>query len=978
MIVTTKTSRLRTALLGSAGLVAASAALAFSAPAFAQQQTAQAQTAQAELGETIIVTGSRIARPDLESATPIAVVSSEELALKGAVNVEALINDLPQFLPSGTAYSNNPGGGVATIDLRGIGPQRTLVLVNSRRYVYYDPNQIVDLNSIPSALIERIETVTGGRSAVYGSDAIAGVVNFVLKKNFEGAELNAQYALTQRGDGTTYNFDATFGSNFADGKGNVTFHAGYLRRHSVLQGARDFSRFTVTDDADSTDAVATSGLGGSSSIEGTRLAVAGLNAALGFASGQVRFNPNGTAVRYNNATDQYNFAPDNFLQVPQERWLINTTARYEVNDHLKFFAEGTFINNRVDAQLAPTPFTEQSARINVHVNSPYLSPAVQAALQALDAAETGTDQNDGYVSAAARRRLTELGPRINQDERNAYRVLFGFEGDIVGDWKYETSYLFSRTRNSQRQTGNVAVSRFVAATQTVFLAPDGVTTSVTPVAGYTLACADAGARAAGCVPANIYGAGNITEEAARYLRVDATNLESAQTQVASIVVNNGNLFDLGLGAGPAGIALGYEWRSEAASYAPDTYLAAGDVAGFNAGEPTQGRYSLTELYGELVVPILKDVPFAKLLEVNGALRWSNYSNDVDSVWTYAFGGQWKPIEDITVRGQFQRAIRGPSVQELFQGTAIGFPSATDPCEAASAATDPRVRALCIATGVPAADVGTEISGNAQQPATFGGVRTLREETSDTYTIGAIIQPRFIPRLNFSIDYYNIKIDNFISPVGAANILSLCYTYSVQRYCDAITRDADGAITDITNFRTNAGGLQTEGLDFAIDYSFTVGWAPFGLGESKINLRYNGTYLLNYDFRPDAQESLVNDCEGRYGNICGEPLPQWRHSFRGTVTMGPLTTSLLWRLVGSSRDDDDANLYFRESYKTASYFDLTMSYEFNEHFDFTFGIGNLFDNTPPVGGDGNSQQANTYPNTYEPLGRRFFLSAKAKF
>lgn len=393
----------------------------------------------------IVVTGSRIARPDLEQASPVSVISSRDFALSGQTNVENVLKDLPQLVPSLSGASNNPGGGVSTADLRGLGASRTLVLVNNRRYISYDSLQIVDLNTIPAGLIERAEIVTGGRSAVYGSDAIAGVVNFVLKQDFSGVEANANYRVNEAGDGGTSDVNLLIGHNFDGGRGNVTLYVDYTDRDSVLQSDRTYSKQALVDDG-SGNLIA----GGSGSIEGTRFAIGGVNR---------KFGTDGSYSAYNSLTDAYNYAPYNYLQVPQQRLLTSGQAHYQVSEHLNFYAEGQYIHNKVKNQLAPTPFT---GSVQLDVDSSFLSPASQALLSSYD-----TD-GDGYVTSTIYRRLTEVGNRISSDDNTAYRGVFGLNGEISGSWKYDAYFSYAHTRQVETQTGNVSRARVLQALRTTY------------------------------------------------------------------------------------------------------------------------------------------------------------------------------------------------------------------------------------------------------------------------------------------------------------------------------------------------------------------------------------------------------------------------------------------------------------------------------------------------------------------------------
>lgn len=938
------------------------------APAYAQDLPAD----EADEAGAIVVTGSRIARPDLEQASPVTVVSSEEFSLQaGAANVENILNDLPSVTATQTSTSNNPGGGTATVNLRGLGAARTLVLVDGRRYVSFDVNQIVDLNTIPSALIERVDVVTGGRSAVYGSDAIAGVVNFILKRDFSGVEIGSSYGLTQKGDGQIWDVNATIGANFDDGRGNVTLHAGYVKRRPTFAGERDFSRNALTDDQSGGPLIAA---GGSPSTPKGRFNIAGLGAATGTVAGgdctnannQV-FNTDGSLKCFTGA-DGYNFAPINYLQVPQERFLVSAMAQYEISEAFVPYMEAQFINNRVSSQLAATPIGNSTpfgdgslGALNIQVNSPFLAPSTQAAFAALD-----TD-GDGYISAPSFGfRTVGLGPRINKDERNAFRVLAGLKGSIGSSWSYDGYYMYARTKNSQRQEGNIAIDRFKFATETAFV-------------GGQLVCRNASARDAGCVPANIFGEGNLSQDAINYLAIGATNLEEYTTQVASFAITNSELFDLG--AGGIGVALGAEWRSENGSVTPDSFLASGNVAGFNPGLPTSGGYSVREFFAEVNVPLISD-SFIHRLEVNGAARYSHYSNAPGNVFTWSAGGLLSPVEDITFRGQYQKAVRGPSVAELFLGNTVSFEGLIEGCDVAAAATPGPLRDICVGQGVPVARLGdpTLNDPNSINPPTFiGGNPNLVEEEARTWTIGAVFAPTFLPGFTATVDYFNINLKGSIDLVGTENIGEACFERLLTNYCDAITRNALGEVERIDDLLLNTGGRKLRGIDFSAGYKIDLDSLDDG---ASLSFNFTGTRLIKDDRSPIEGIDLVNHCAGRFGANCTVPSPKWRSSLRTTFNLEKFSASLQWRYFGSARDDDPTTTYALERAKAQNYFDLTGVFYVSDNFKLDLGVSNLFDKKPPLSASGqnggNGEQSNTYPTVYDVLGRSFFISGRLTF
>ncbi|MEG3086998.1 TonB-dependent receptor [Sphingomonas sp. PB4P5] len=925
--------------------------LGIAAPAWAQADpatpvvTADDPAAPGE-DETIVVTGSRLGGLQLQQSSPIAVVTAKEIALSGQVNVENILKDLPQLVPSSTGASNNPGGGVATADLRGLGANRTLVLVDGRRYVSYDSNQIVDLNTIPAGLIQRVDIVSGGRSAVYGSDAIAGVVNFVMKKDFSGVEANANYRINEAGDGGTFNGNVLIGGNFADGRGNATLYLDYTKRDGILQSARDYSSQAQVDDGEG-------GLinGGSGSIEGTRFTINKVAR---------KFETDGGYSAYDAATDAYNYAPYNYLQVPQKRFLMSAQTHYEVSPAFNVYAEGQLINNRVDNKLAPTPYT---GSVQLDADSSFLSASSQAMLQSLD-----TD-GDGYVTSTIARRLTEVGDRVSSIDNTAYRAVLGADGDIGGGWNYDAYYSYSKTRSVETQTGNVSNSRVLQALKTTY------------DANGNLVCSD---TSNGCVPLNIFGAGNISAAAAAFITIPVQNTSSITEQVASASISNKNLFDLG--AGPAGVVFGTEYRKEFGSYNPDYALSSGDVVGFNAGEGLSGGYDVKEAYTEVAVPLLADLPFVHRLEVNGAYRYSYYSTAAKSVNTYSGGAMWSPIRDLSFRGQYSRAVRAPTVADLYSGSAQDFPAATDPCATAAALTNANLSASCVASGLSVGDLGQDYYGGSSQIQSItGGNSNLREETSDTYSVGVVLQPSFVPGFSLTVDYYKIKIANYISSAGTQNLITACYgdagnnyTAYDSSYCALLPRDANsGAITDAVNTLSNTGGVKTRGVDFEARYATTLGFGAFGTDSSRLDLRVSGTRLIDFNFNPVAAiPGLTIDCAGKFGLSCGNPYSKWRLSARTTYETGPLTVSLLYRYL-SPVDDDSASTYSVEHIKAYNYFDLTTAFAVKPGFTWSVGVNNLFNKQPPILGD-NQEQANTYPSTYDPYGRAFFVSTSVKF
>ncbi len=995
-----------------AGTIMASAMIAV--PAHAQQagdSAAVTTNIDEDAGagtESIVVTGSRIQRRDLTSTSPLAVVQDEEFKLSGAVNVEQVINTLPQVVPGTTAFSNNPGGGVATLNLRGLGAARNLVLVNGRRYVFYDASQIVDLNTIPQFLIDAVDVVTGGASAVYGSDALAGVINFRLRDDLNGANVGGSYSITEEGDGRRFNTYVAIGSDLADGRGNVTAYAEYYKRGSVFQGDRPFSAVALGDGPTSLIPLGSAGVPQGRFVAASTLAI-GQGASCGGTGQPPRnagcfsiaegtnypgagafFGQPGISTPYNGATDSYNYAPVNYLMVPQERWSLGGYGSYEITPGISAYTEVSFVNNRVENELAATPLT-QNVNFSLSAIQPLVSAADFSQLQliaqrqqaAIAAAATpgcapvtatnptGVCANPfgpqttgsttigalqpGEVRLQANTRFLDISSRNVSDERNAFRVLGGFKGNLTDTLAYDLYYSYARTRNGSIQEGNVSRSAFTR------LAANGT--------------------------CNVFGQEQLSDACVNAISILASNTTISTLQVAQGSVS-GPLFTTGWANEPIAFALGAEYRKMSAEFIPDTALSSGDVVGFNAGNPTSGSYNAKEIFGEIRVPLVQD-SFIDRFELTGGARYSDYSLEaVGGVWAYFGGAEFAPIPDITFRGQYQRAVRAPNVQELFGGRSVGFPAATDPCALASAATDATIRALCVATGVPSANVGQGfLQPNAQIQGAFGGNPDLQEEVSDTYTVGAVIRPSFIPGLNIAVDYYNIKIDNAIAVAGGGvnNILNLCYNViqnAGSAVCGLISRDSQGIISGppfvVTATNANLARLETSGVDFQLDYSTSIGFSPMGNGDSRLSFFFLGTYSDKNDFTPlvDLPDDVV-ECAGRFGLNCGNPTPKWKWSSRLSWIDGPLTSTVRWRHVGKVTDDNDDTNFIVEEVGAYNLFDLAFGFQVNERFTLNLGVNNLFDKTPPIIGN-NQQQANTFPGVYDVLGRDFFVSVNMNF
>ena len=941
----------------------------------------QAAMAQQTL-EEVVVTGSRIKRTDLTAPSPVAVLDSSQIQISGTVNVEQLLNQMPQIIPGLTSTSNNPGNGEASVDLRGLGAQRTLVLMDGKRMVPTRSDGIVDINSMPTALIDRVEVMTGGASAIYGSDAVAGVVNFILKHDFEGMEVNAQYELTDQGDGDVYTANATFGTNFAGGKGNVTIYANYNKREPVFQGDRGFSTFALQDGTDTNGNPALVP-GGSSGVPGTRFFLDALGG--GFLPGganSLTWDANGQSRGWFSPQDLYNYAPDNYLQLPQERLQFNMLSQFEINEHFTAYMDGMFVNHNTPQQLAPTPAfitTYDYAPFNYAVN-PFLSAADKALFAQSEAQIDpffGSNPANGILEYPLffGRRMAEVGPRVSNDDFNVYRIVAGLKGAINETWDYDIYYSRGTVQWESTLKNDIDKGRFLQAL-------NATGTAANPV------CID---PSNGCVPMNIFAIGGISDAAADFIRLNLNSHAKYVQQVASATVT-GSLPGLAP-AGDIGLAGGIEYRQEEFAFTPDHNLEIGNILGFNTAQSTAGDYDVFEFFAETEIPLVKDAAFAKELSANGAFRISDYST-VGNTTTWKAGGEWVPMDGLRIRGGYNRAVRAPNIGELFLGQANGFPSYSDPCDPSNgfiaSAAD---QTFCNNWGAPTG----YSQPNGQVEGTFGGNPNLSEETADTWTVGAVWTPDFIPNGSLTVDYYSIEIKDAISVFGGGveNTIFGCFFSQdlTSEFCQHAGRGATGNISPVLALNDNVSVLRTDGIDISADYHFEPTDHNISI-PGRVDLFFLTTYVLENGYQANASIPFY-DCAGTFGSPCGGTLantaiPQWTTNFRGTWSNGPWSVSLNWRWIDSV---DDARIMRAKalgldaaavaagipvrSYDSQHYVDISAVYDLQEHVTLSGGIDNLFDNDPPIAGD-QQTQANTDPSTYDVLGRTIWAGLKLKW
>jgi outer membrane receptor protein involved in Fe transport len=945
-------------------------------------------------GGEIVVTGTLIRNPNLTSSAPIMVTDRKEIELKQSNTAEQLLRDIPGIVPAVGTAVNNGATGASTVNLRGLGDNRNVVLLDGMRITPATLTGVTDLNDIPLALIDRVDVLTGGYATTYGADAVSGVVNFVTRHNFAGFEADASEQLTQRGDGNVRRIEATTGANFDDGRGNVVLSIGYQKSDAVFEGDRGFSNAAI--------ASADGSVGGSSTTPQTTFNFGG-------GAGNQQLS-GGTLVP---AFTSYNFNPFNILQTPFKRYNIFASGHYNVSDHIEVYTRGMYSRNTVDSIVAPSG--SFGSTFDISLSNPYL-PAGFAAQACTTAGAkcvvnpvTGVSEIDGAV---LKRRTPELGNRVSVFETDYFDYMLGTRGDITNHIKFDVYGSYGQSRNTQTFSGYMDVHRL----------QQGLTLDA---AGN---CTD---PSNGCVPIDIFGpSGSITPAQAAFLTVESTT--EIRTSMAQAHAGISGDFGVTSPAAndPISFAVGTEYRRYKATQTADLLAQApGELGGSGSAViPFSDKYDVVEGFGELNAPLIQDKPFFHNLTFDGGIRYSHYkifgTNNSFNTTTWKGGGVWEPVEGFKFRGDYSHAVRAPNINELFSPTAVGLSNLfADPCAGSAPLNNANLAAVCVAQGAPANSLGKITNPSAAQPNVLNsGNINLKPEKANTYTLGAVIAPRnLLPGFSASVDYYHIKITHAISAPSAADSSGLCFdnltaASASSPACLAIHRDPTtggldgdqaGTGTGFPGTFTNNGTLLTNGIDLSINYNRD-------LGPVKLGLSFNGNYTFKSKFL-STPGGIFRECVGYYSAGCGigggesigSLLPKFQWSQRTTLGFGPATFSLLWRHIdkmkyeprslqdqivaataagcadpaGADPDGCVINPEFRKI-KAANYFDLTAQFVTTEHLTLTFEVENLLDRKPPIVGSdvGNTlyNSGNTYPSTYDALGRRFVATAKVAF
>jgi outer membrane receptor protein involved in Fe transport len=916
----------------------------------------------ADAVEEIIVTGSRLPRRDLTAPSPITTIDRDDILSSGQPTLEGTLNRLPQVQPSFGRASNNPGDGTAKVDLRGIGAGRTLVMLNGRRIAPAGIGSAIDVNNMPSVLIERVEVITGGATTVYGSDAIAGVVNFITRKDFEGFGLDVSYYETERGDSDTFDFNVAWGHSF--GNGNITLFGGYLDREPTFQSQRSFSAQTIADDWFSGTLMP----GGSSTTPAGTISFPRID--FGNGPSRATWDANGNPREFISPDDRYDFGPINYLQIPLERYSAGALLNVDITGAIELYSELTWANNRVVSSLAPAGTF--GAFVEINTDNPVLTPANQQLL-----ADNGIPTGPNRVGIGLSRRLLELGPRIIDADKDYTRLLAGLRGELAGSWEFDAWVSYTRGEERELLRNDASFSRL----------QQGLL--VDPVTGN---CFD---PSNGCVPVNLFGEGNLSQAGADFISAApyVSTIEREQKLVSAFV--RGTL--LSLPAGDMATAVGIEWREDSGDLIADEALFSGDTLGYRAFSNVVGEESVSEVYAEVLVPVLSNAPLAQYLGLEVGGRLSNYDN-AGELETWKLGADWEPFQGVRFRTMFQRSARAPNLGEAFllpyeeAGGIVFSDPREDPCSASADPVGNGFSDVCIAQGLPASELGVfEAAVGMPVIFTFGGNPDLRPEVAETFTAGIVLS--VFDAWTLSVDYFDIEVEDTI---GQPDPMLVCWdeANTERKTCDSISRSpVTFDINAVDSVNANLGQLKTTGFDTQLNYMTELpGWLVPGDGAADLDVGVVWTHVTENSIQGDPASTKF-ECTGNFGWACGFfgndwVFPENRVRTSATWIAEKWRAGLAWYWIdGTQNSAREVGPVFGipaefitpaiETIGSKSYVDLDINYELSDNLTLGLTVANLLDEDPAFMAD-NGNQANTETEMYDVFGRAYTLRLSLRY
>jgi outer membrane receptor protein involved in Fe transport len=968
------------------------------APAVAAPATSSAvQQAQAAAASSeIVVTGSRIARPELQSPTPVTIVGAQQIANQGITNIQDMIQKLPQAGIPGLSKTNSnfltSDNGVATINLRNLGDSRTLVLVNGRRFVPgVAGTSIVDINDIPTDFIDHIEVVTGGASSIYGSDAVAGVVNFILKDHMDGITAHAQYGISSRGDDRDWSSSITGGKSFDDGRGGFIANFSYDKDYGLLSKDRAISTQDCGPAGCGPQSYSTYASQGYFTPETNNVGPLSV----------FTFDKNNNYVDGFPSGSGYNRQADRRISTPVERYLASANAHYDFSDAAKFYLEGTYVKVKSSAAIEPFAFGSDAnlGGQGIQLDNPYIPAQALAGINAYNATVNAgiasgainpdTDKaynTDDLISQIAyRRRLTDVFSRDTRNSRDTFRIAGGIKGDISSKWSYDVSAVYGQLID-HTSTQDINVANFANAVDAIE-GPDGPE------------CRSAAARAAGCVPIDLFGHNTSTAAGNAYVAAEPRAERVKNTEFVADANITGSLFALPYG--DVKVNVGAEYRREKSTDDWDELTNEGLNTG-NQIADTVGKFNVKEVFGEIDVPLLKDLPFVKSLSVNGAARYSDYST-IGHVFSWNVGGEYAPIDDFHVRANYAIANRAPNISELYSPPSETFPSVDDPCNGVTSASNGQYAAACreipgVANAIKNGGTFVYSLADSQGINGFvGGNPELKKEEGKTLTLGGVFTPHPIPGLSLTVDYFNIKVSNAIGTVPLDTSVEQCLLTSNPVYCQNVIRNpTTGKIVTVNAQNINVAKLATSGIDFGLKYGRNLG------ADTRIDLSVQYTLTLKYKTQSDPTAPVDNGLGNIYYGEAfrhkvnadllfsfGKFSVDWQTTYLSAMKYQPES---IWDTPGTIAFLEDAygdspalatQLANQNSIKARFYHDVQFRARAgdDDRFEFYLGVNNLFDRKPPQAVDtlfANTTGTETFADIYDPFGRRFYAGVQVHF
>lgn len=939
--------------------------------------------------DELVVTGSRIRRDTFNAPVPVSVIDSEAIVASGHVSVGDMLLDMPMINAASNAQNTSSTlflAGQARADIRGLGPTRTLVLQDGRRIVFSDASSpAVDLNLMPSMMVDRVETMAGGASAVYGSEAIAGVVNLIMKKEYDGFQFETQVGTSEEGDGETFRISAMYGTKLLDDRLNVLVGGEVSREEPIMQRDRDWAYPGIRRNNQTTpqNVVPVS----KSNTAPTATFQLGTNRSVTLdyrdPSKVVRLSaPCATAVVLPTCQDDALFYSTtlNALQAKSQRGTIRGYADYRVTDNIKAFADVTY--SKVDGYGIFQPAFSNAAGggtmpVTLKGDNAFLNGAgaTAAALRAewLAAGKT----LDSASTAQVGKFWQEFGGRDVKTERETLRAVVGMEGDFEAlnrsfNWDWYAQY--GETSGTTTSYNIPNVKRVQQATDAIMVNGQAV-------------CRDVTARAAGCTPWDLVN-GASQQAIAWTSGQSTTDQEVKQTVVAANIGTN--LFELP--AGPVGFAMGAEYRKEESFFAQDALGASGALF-FNAIGTRQGEYDTKEAYAEVRVPLLADLPFAQELTFEAAGRIADYSS-IGTAEQYQVRLDWAPVRDIRFRASQGTAVRAPNIVELYSPQSVNFTTtAADPCDKASfagaSAANQALRLKNCSAAIAGYNPTTFTSnfgpGRPSLELLQGGNPDLGPEKAHTYNLGVVIQPRWVPNLQMSLDFFKYNISDQVGTIPINTLLQdLCYQstadYNSNPYCALIIRDPTGVdagvvggVSNVILTDQNVAKVKVEGYDASIQYGFNLEDAinkPWG----QLAFRLDGTWMYRW-----ALQGLPGQAYTQLANTITNATPEWKA--QGTIQWTYQDFGLTWttHYIGSMKSTTAFTPSQLAPYYTGDYYnhDVKVRYKLNDQIDVRAGILNVTNEHPPMLPE-TYQGIGTGSSSFDNRGRFFYMGATFRY